>query len=1226
MAKLTARLTLDTAGLASEFESATKGLRPPDFTVDTAKASSALREVVGDAKKAGSAIGQEGASAGAEFAGKFEKETAGLGAKLAEGLKASGIGDALFGGLIGGGVAGVAQAGLGAITGAFSGAVEAGRALISAQGDLQAKTGATAEEFDKLKASAREAFRGGVGESLADATKVIAEAKNQLDDAFSTEELGTFTARAQALGNLFDKDVNEVIMKSAPFVKQFGLDGERAFNLLSLTMQKAGTAQDDVLDSLAEYSLLAKEAGFTAEQFAQSLVVAGEAGAFNTDKVADAIKETQIRLKAGDIQKGIGEIAGLPADLAKVVTGGVDAVNSGQQSLQQFLASSAGAIEKAFNAGQISEDIRTQLQVAISGTPAEDLGSGLWARVMSASVPDSAIQASAQQAGQAVQKAVGQYLTFDTLGREFELQFQEVAGFLIGAFDKAVVFFTDVLAPTFEGVVADLGKAWEQLEPLLLPVLEVVAGFIAGTLIVAIQRVAEVVSITFRVVAGVLSRVLEVLAPIGDAFASLFGAVDDGTDPVEKFTAVLQDFGTIASDVGDVVVEFAGFVTELLVTGIRITVELVEELVGWFSDLGGATGDTANKTEQSAGAFETLRTILRGIVAGISGATAGFRSLVDSVIEIQKALLSFEIGDAFNAFIGAFGKASDTASKTARAKFVDAFGKIGDAIEALKGKASTLTLPDLTAEADKIRKAITEAYSGQLLDSAQADALNNQVAELFKTAEAGTDAVADATAKATARTTAQVAGTGKVVSELQKALKAYKAIEAEQKATLDVERTRLRLLGRSGKALEAGVAVLEQQTAETLIDKAEGLFRALTDEYGLFLTSSLQLVGDETFNDVKKIFADLALQAKRDPVRVRILATRENVASDFFGREAVPIPVAPVVEADGLDGFIAELLGSVEGVGEALFAGLDSVKLDKIFAPVTDDAEETTEAVQILRDKLAEGQITAQAFAEELRGVASPETAGLFDKLGKALVGVGQTFTEAYAPIVSGAVKKAQEALAEGSEDAGAKTAKAYEAVAIASGGALVTALAEGKNAFGAFVTVALDALDALVPIITAQLFGLYASSPNPANVLTFGGVGTASALAVGALFKGLVALARSAVGSFAEGGYTGDGGRLSVAGIVHRGEFVSTAETVANPYNRALLEFMHGGGDVSALVARDNTAELVALRKDVRFLAGTLERIAGGYRQSAVDLRVTTDPGVVIERMKRANLRALRG
>jgi TP901 family phage tail tape measure protein len=53
---------------------------------------------------------------------------------------------------------------------------------------------------------------------------------------------------------------------------------------------------------------------------------------------------------------------------------------------------------------------------------------------------------------------------------------------------------------------------------------------------------------------------------------------------------------------------------------------------------------------------------------------------------------------------------------------------------------------------------------------------------------------------------------------------------------------------------------------------------------------------------------------------------------------------------------------------------------------------------------------------------------------------------------------------------------------------------------------------------------------------------------------------------TFADGGFTGRGGKYEPAGIVHKEEFVSTKETLAHPSNRAALEFMHAGGVMSSL------------------------------------------------------------
>lgn len=50
----------------------------------------------------------------------------------------------------------------------------------------------------------------------------------------------------------------------------------------------------------------------------------------------------------------------------------------------------------------------------------------------------------------------------------------------------------------------------------------------------------------------------------------------------------------------------------------------------------------------------------------------------------------------------------------------------------------------------------------------------------------------------------------------------------------------------------------------------------------------------------------------------------------------------------------------------------------------------------------------------------------------------------------------------------------------------------------------------------------------------------------------------------FATGGYTGDGSPTDVAGVVHKREWVLSADATANPANRAAAQFMSSGGNIS--------------------------------------------------------------
>ena len=77
------------------------------------------------------------------------------------------------------------QGAISGIVAGFSSAIEKGNEFNNALLDLQAKTGATASEMKVLEQSAKDLFIGGVGESVAEATKIMGEAQVRLGSVFS---------------------------------------------------------------------------------------------------------------------------------------------------------------------------------------------------------------------------------------------------------------------------------------------------------------------------------------------------------------------------------------------------------------------------------------------------------------------------------------------------------------------------------------------------------------------------------------------------------------------------------------------------------------------------------------------------------------------------------------------------------------------------------------------------------------------------------------------------------------------------------------------------------------------------------------------------------------------------------------------------------------------------------------------------------------------------------
>lgn len=365
-----------------------------------------------DALTALRATGQDGTEAYAKLESQL-KETRGELAKIedaAKQIKDEASGGSLLEKLFAFEAVGKAGELLSGIEDKFRESAEASR-------NLAAATGLSGAALDDLKARATDAFRRGVGESAAEATKAIQTAQQQLGQFLNPQELEDFTVAASKIGKVFDKEVGEVIGGARTFVANFGLSGKEASDLIALGMRDAGSKMDDLLDTTDEYSQLVSKAGFSAEEFVGILTTGVKAGARDTDKLADAIKETQIRLQAGDVSNTLSGLSGPIVDQIQAI---VKAGEEGQLSVKEVLQKTTQLTEQAFKEGKIDQKLRSQLQVAVSGTPAEDIGAELYARIFGAPIDEAAIRQKAQQAGAVVDQSVGPTNFFGQLTRDAE--------------------------------------------------------------------------------------------------------------------------------------------------------------------------------------------------------------------------------------------------------------------------------------------------------------------------------------------------------------------------------------------------------------------------------------------------------------------------------------------------------------------------------------------------------------------------------------------------------------------------------------------------------------------------------------------------------------------------------------------------------------------------------------------------------------------------------------
>ncbi len=377
---------------------------------------------------------------------------------------------------------------------------------------MKAQTGAIAEDFEFLKETAADLYASGVGETYADAAKAIATAKRTLGDfvADGTKGLIDFTRIAGGIAKVFDKDINEVIAGSRTFIANFKLEGQEAGELVAYAMQNASGKMDDVLDTLDEYSQLMVTAGYSAQEFTDIIVRGMQAGARDTDKLADAIKETQIRINAGDTDRAL---AGITAPIAARIQSIVDLGKAGVYSIKDVLEQSSKDIAKAVDSGEITTAIRDQLNTAISGTMSEDLGGKLYTKMFSADIDTAQLEKKAAQAAKLMQEAIEPKGVFESLEKQASV-----------ALDSVAASFAPVISASNSTLqaVSGIAPAMIMFGQFGGPIKSVATAF-TGKFIPSI--VASVVALKGATAAQTLLNVAMKAAPWGLAIAAIGGLV-----------------------------------------------------------------------------------------------------------------------------------------------------------------------------------------------------------------------------------------------------------------------------------------------------------------------------------------------------------------------------------------------------------------------------------------------------------------------------------------------------------------------------------------------------------------------------------------------------------------------------------------------------------------------------------------------------------------------------
>lgn len=191
----------------------------------------------------------------------------------------------------------------GAVAG-LTAAITTASSLEDATNKYLASTGKAVKETERYQKVLQNIHDNNYGEDYADIADKMRIVSNILGD-LPDEELQSVVEKGLMLEDSFGSDFQETLRGVNNLMYQYGITSEEAFDLFAKGSQVGLDYTSELGDNIAEYVGNFKQAGYSATEYFQLLQNGSENGAYNLDKVNDAINEIKNRIGDGSIKDNL---------------------------------------------------------------------------------------------------------------------------------------------------------------------------------------------------------------------------------------------------------------------------------------------------------------------------------------------------------------------------------------------------------------------------------------------------------------------------------------------------------------------------------------------------------------------------------------------------------------------------------------------------------------------------------------------------------------------------------------------------------------------------------------------------------------------------------------------------------------------------------------------------------------------------------------------------------
>jgi SLT domain-containing protein/phage-related minor tail protein len=390
-------------------------------------------------------------------------------------------------------------AAIGGLTLGIGAAIKANDEFRTSMKQIQASTGTSLAGMKEIQETAKNLYNKNLGEDWNDLAESISTAKSVT--GLTGKALEQATANAIAYRDVWGEEVSQSIKATDTMMRNFGITSDQAYNLMAQGAQKGLNKSDELIDSANEYAPYFAKIGFDANQMFDVFSAGLKNGAFNLDKVGDAVKEFGIRSKDG----------------SKTSMEAYQMIGMSGEKMTQIFAKGGPAAQKAFNqvvaAIKNVKDpaVQNAAAVGLFGTQAEDLE-------MKVITSMGNVRSQFDMTRQTMEQV--RNIKYDTLGMAIQgIGRQIETGFLIPLGDK--------LLPTVTKISKGIGYSIPTIQKIFKVAASSVSQFLSSVLSGA-DKVTSFIPIkeiknAFKYVTGGFDETKQQMAKFGDSIEGTLG-------------------------------------------------------------------------------------------------------------------------------------------------------------------------------------------------------------------------------------------------------------------------------------------------------------------------------------------------------------------------------------------------------------------------------------------------------------------------------------------------------------------------------------------------------------------------------------------------------------------------------------------------------------------------------------------------------------------------------